>query len=90
MGVNRRAAKRDSNERPIIDALHAAGCSVQQLSVKGVPDLLVGFQGHNYLMEVKDKTGKLTPDETIWIGHWDGQVRIVRSIEDALKVINRE
>lgn len=89
MGVNRRAAKRDNNERPIIDALRTAGASVEQLSKKGVPDLLVGFQGRTYLMEVKDTKGKLTPDEDTWIGAWKGNVYIVRSIEEALEVIGR-
>ncbi len=89
MAVNRRAAKRDSNERPIIDALRTAGASVEQISKKGVPDLLVGFQGRTYLMEVKDRKGKLTPDEDTWIGAWKGNVYIVRSIEEALEVIGR-
>ena len=87
MSVNRRAARRDGNEKSIIDALRAAGCSVQALSAKGVPDLLVGFQGRTYLMEVKTPRGKLTTDEEAWIGNWQGQVRIVRSIEEALGVV---
>lgn len=89
MAVNRRAAKRDGNERPIIDALRAAGASVEQLSKKGVPDLLVGFQGQTFLMEVKEKKGKLTPDEDTWIAAWKGKVHIARSIEEALGVIGR-
>lgn len=89
MAVNRRAAKRDGNERPIIDALRAAGATVEQLSKKGVPDLLVGFQGQTFLMEVKESKGKLTPDEETWIAGWRGQVYIVRSVEQALEIIGR-
>jgi hypothetical protein len=75
MGVNRRAAKRDNK--------------------KGVPDLLVGYidpftgKRTNALMEVKDKKGKLTPDEETWITAWEGSVHIVRSIEEAFEVIGR-
>lgn len=43
MSIHRQAAKRDANEPEIIAALKAAGCSVQQLSGKGIPDLLVGM-----------------------------------------------
>lgn len=95
MGLKHYAARRDLNERPIIDALKAAGCTVQQLSIKGCPDLLVGCRDFdtglrvNYLMEVKGEKGKLTPDELAWIEAWNGQVHIVRSPEQALKIIGR-
>ncbi len=89
MGVNRRAAKRDTNEPEIIQALRAAGATVEQLSKKGVPDLLIGFQGSTYLIEVKTAKGKLTPDESTWIEKWNGPVHIVRTIEEALRVLGR-
>jgi len=58
----RRAAKRDANERGIIDALERAGCQVWQLSQRGLPDLLVVRAGVIYLLEVKDEIhGRLTP-----------------------------
>lgn len=47
------ARMRDTNERPIIEALRAAGATVTQLDGKGVPDLLVGFRGQTFLLEVK-------------------------------------
>ncbi len=89
MSINRRAAKRDANEPEIIKALRAAGATVEQLSEKGVPDLLVGFMGSTYLMEVKTPKGKLTPDQTTWIDLWQGQVHIVRTVEEALRIIGR-
>jgi hypothetical protein len=79
--------KRDGNEKPIIAALRAVGASVQQISMKGAPDLLVGWNGQNYLMEVKQGKNPLTPDECTWHDQWCGQVEIVRSEEDALRVI---
>lgn len=100
MSIHRQAAKRDANEPEIIAALKAAGCSVQQLSGKGVPDLLVGcpVMGRNYifhdqlinlLMEVKAPKAKLTEDQATWHSEWLGQVIIVRSIEDALAAVGR-
>lgn len=53
MSIHRRAARRDSNEDAIVDALIAAGASVTRLSAEGVPDLLVGIAGQTYLLEVK-------------------------------------
>jgi hypothetical protein len=44
---------RDKNEREIVDALRKAGATVTQLNEKGVPDLLVGYAGRTYLLEVK-------------------------------------
>ena len=80
-------AKRDINEAQIVAALRAAGASVQHLSAPGVPDLLVGFREQNYLMEVKQAKGKLTPTEQQFADDWRGQTVIVRCVDDALRVI---
>lgn len=91
----RKAAKRDKNEREIIETLTAIGCTVQQLSAKGVPDLLVGFQDPetgqptNLLMEIKDKGGTLTPDQVAWINTWEGQVYVVYTVQEALLAVGR-
>lgn len=95
MSLRRLAAKRDANEREIIEALVRAGASVQQLSVKGCPDLLVGFvdpftgEPITTLMEIKGDKGHLTPDEAEWIQDWRGQVYIIHTVEQALEVIGR-
>lgn len=89
MNVKRIAAKRDLVEPEIITALRAVGATVQPLSAKGCPDLLVGYKGVNYLLEVKTGKAKLTEDEQTWHILWQGQVTIVRSVEDALAIIGR-
>ena len=49
-----RPARRDANERVIIDALLRAGCIVHQLDADSLPDLLVGTpDGRWVLLEVK-------------------------------------
>lgn len=82
--------KRDANHAAIKDALKAVGCSVLDLADvgRGCPDLLVGYAGHNWLMEVKDGANKtLTEDESRFALLWRGQCAIVRTVDEALMVI---
>ena len=87
MSIKRRAARRDANEELIVACLQAAGATVCRLSDKGVPDLLVGYQGVNLLLEVKGVKGKLTPDEQDWHQSWRGQAVIVRTAEEVIKLL---
>lgn len=57
MSLHRRAARRDDNEPPIIEALEAIGAEVRQLSGARVPDLLVGYRGATFLLGVKKPAG---------------------------------
>ena len=90
-----RAAKIDANHEQVVSALRAAGASVQSLAGvgKGVPDLLVGFQGKTLLMEVKDgrKTPserRLTDDQVRWHGAWNGgPLAIVDGVDAALRML---
>jgi hypothetical protein len=91
----RRAAKIDDNQRSIVDALRAIGASVQTLAPvgQGCPDLLVGYKGHNYLLEVKDgnkvaSARRLTPLQEVWHRQWAGSpVAVVRSPDEALALL---
>ena len=86
--AGRIAAKRDANEAEIISTLREHGATVQPLSGKGVPDLLVGVNSVTVLAEVKSDTGKLTVDQESWHGNWAGSpVYILRSREDALSLV---
>lgn len=49
----RRAARRDENEPEIVQALEAVGATVERLTGDGLPDLLVGWRGQMWLLEVK-------------------------------------
>lgn len=86
--------KVDSNQTRVVKALRELGATVQHLHAvgKGCPDLLVGYKGGNYLLEVKDgekaeSQRKLTPDQVIWHYDWKGQVAIVTSPRDAIDKI---
>jgi hypothetical protein len=87
--MTRRAHKVDGNQAEIVAALRAVGATVQILSAvgDGCPDILVGRNGRNYLMEIKVPGGKLTPDQVEWHCGWRGRARIVESKRDALKAL---
>jgi len=91
----RRAAKVDANQTEIVNALRQVGASVQSLAStgKGCPDLLVGFRGVNWLLEIKDgrkvrSARKLTEDQVVWHQTWRGKVYIVESVDQALNLLN--
>lgn len=90
----RRAARVDDNQAAIVKALRSVGASVQVLSSvgEGVPDLLAGRRGVNYLLEVKDgdkplSAQKLTEAQEHWHQSWAGEVRTVRSVGEALRAV---
>lgn len=85
-------AKSDANQPKIVAALRQAGASVQDLHRVGkdCPDLLVGFRGINFIIEIKVLGGKLTPGQALWHMKWNGSVSIAWSIEDALRIIGVE
>jgi Holliday junction resolvase len=90
-----RAARTDANHIQVVSALRAAGATVQSLAAvgKGVPDLLVGHQGHTLLMEVKDgdkspSQRKLTEDQLKWHREWNGgTLAVVDGPEAALRAL---
>jgi hypothetical protein len=96
-----RAARIDANQPDIVAALRKAGCTVQPLHAvgDGVPDLLVGRDGRNYLIEVKDgrkppSSRRLTPVQKRWHNGddkkrpaWAGQVAIANNVDEALRIV---
>lgn len=88
MSLHRRNPKRDANEREIIDALKQIGCTVKQLSAKGIPDLLVGFRGKNFLIEVKQPNGSLTSDQKEFHACWFGTIHVVTTVDEAIRIVS--
>lgn len=89
----RRAARRDDNEREIIDALKKAGAYVKQINDDGSFDLLVWFNNKCLLLEVKDgkkppSARKLTEAEQKFHDEYPGDnLFIVNSVEEALSLL---
>ena len=89
-----RAKRVDANQADIVEALRKVGALVAVTSAvgNGFPDIVVGYSGGLYLMEIKDGTKppsatKLTKDEVAFHAKWTGYVHIVYSLDDALRVI---
>ena len=85
----RRDAKIDLNQPAIVDALRKVGVSVVSLASigQGCPDLVAAKGDKCWLIEVKGPKGKLTKDQERFILNWAGVVHIVRTVDDALKLV---
>ena len=88
----RRAAKVDANQGDMVAALRKLGFTVEPLHAVGggVPDLMLGRGGRNYLVEVKDgskppSARKLTPAQVDWHAAWRGSVHVFADIETAIE-----
>jgi hypothetical protein len=89
----RMAARRDDNEDEVVGALEACGAHVEKINDSGRFDLLVYYNGHTLLMEVKDgrkppSARRLTPAEQKFHDRWPGDnLYVVTSVGDALEVL---
>jgi hypothetical protein len=83
----RRAARVDANQEAIVSALRAADAYVW---IIGLPiDLLVGYKGHTFLMEIIDGPKKrLTKLQADFFENWSGSTLCrVDGPEAALRMI---
>jgi len=87
-------SRADNNQKQIVTMLRQVGADVIILSQvgQGCPDLLVGWQGKNYLIEVKNpdtnKRGKLTKKQTILHSKFRGKIDVIYTWEQALNLLN--
>lgn len=89
-----RAARVDDNQAVIVAALRAVGASVTPVHMvgKGFPDVVCGYLGVNYLIEIKDgdkppSARRLTPAEADWHRDWRGSAHVVCNVSEALAAI---
>ena len=85
----------DSNHAEIIKALR----KIPNLSVfsthevgKGFPDIVIGYKGINYLIEIKDgnkppSARKLTDAELKFHNNWHGQIKIITNLDEVLNLL---
>ena len=83
----RHAARIDANQAQIVSALRAAGAYVWIISLP--VDLLVGYKGHTFLVEVKTNAKKrLTALQDDFFNNWSGSTLArIDSPEAALRMI---
>ena len=89
----RHKASLDANHTEIVAGLRHIGATVVDLAKvgKGCPDLLVGWRGKTYLMEIKTKTGHMRATQEQFFRSWTGgHVAVVRSFDDAYTVLTME
>jgi len=69
----RRAARVDANQEQIVSALRGAGAYVW---IIGLPvDLLVGYKGYTFLVEIKtDSKKRLTKLQADFFENWTGSI----------------
>lgn len=96
MSKHRRAAKVDANQGEIVTALRAIPGVTVQL---GMDDILIGYRGVNYWIEIKEPdsvstvTGEVRPScikdsQHKLVAEWKGQYDICHDIGQILKIIN--
>ena len=85
-------SKVDANQPEILKGLKKLGISYKPVhQIKGFVDLCVGYKGITYIFEIKpDKSKKLTPKEQEFVDGWQGQYKVVYSLEDILEAISYE
>lgn len=90
----RQRARKDDNQTDIVAGLRQIGATVwltHQLG-DGAPDIVVGFRGVNYMLELKDGSKPpseqlLTAEEARFGYLWKGQYAVVHSFAEAVLVI---
>ena len=93
--MKRPITKLDANHTEIISALKGVyGVTVADTAGvgHGFPDIVVGYRGKNFLIEIKDgakppSDRKLTPSQSIFHGRWRGQVAVVTNVDEALTLV---
>jgi hypothetical protein len=96
MSKNRYSARADANQPDIVKKLRAIGATVQT----GMDDILIGYRGRNWWVEIKDPTKTLNQDGSWKAGalkesqkklqkEWRGQYLVAHSFEDIMEVITQ-
>ncbi len=90
----RTASRVDANQPAVVKALRAIGASILYThQLKNCFDILVGYRGRTFLMEIKDpaqppSARQLTPGEAEFRDTWRGSpYHIVYSPEQAIAII---
>jgi len=88
-------ARKDANHTEIVKNFRELGASVLDTAQlgKGAPDILIGYQGHNVAIEIKDGSKPpsarlLTTDEAKFHDEWQGWIEIVYTVDDVIRIIS--
>jgi hypothetical protein len=81
--------RKDDNHDAIVRACRQAGLLVEDVHNGGLCDILIGFRGHLYAVEIKapGKRKALTPKQKEKRLLWETYVFIVESAEELIKTL---
>lgn len=91
-----RRGSRDRNHGELSKAFESLGCSVADLSLLGLPgwpDVVVGVQGRNHLVEFKNPETRygragLNPDQQAFSRDWrGGKLFMVSTVDEAAALV---
>ncbi len=85
--MTRWARKKDSTHQAVLEALRAYGWSI--LDISRAPlcvDLVIAKADRVVLVEVKDRTGKLTEAQKLLLSSWPGETAVLRSLDDVARL----
>jgi hypothetical protein len=92
-GGTLRRAKIDANQPEVVKAFRRCGFTVVCTHTvgNGFPDLVVARHGWTALIEIKDgskckSARKLTPDEEKFHREWPGEIHIIESPDDVVRL----
>jgi len=81
------ARRKDGPHAIVLQALRAYGWSVMDVSRAPLCiDLVIAKAGRVVLVEVKDRTGKLTDGQKLLLSSWPGETAVLRSLEDVARL----
>lgn len=90
----RKHGRTDANQSAIVQLFREMGCSVWVTSSagNGAPDIVIGANGKNVLVEIKDGNKapfaqRLTSAEQKFHDEWRGDIRIIKTEMEALQLI---
>lgn len=77
----------DGNARLIVETLQAHGLTWEPL---GRPvDGAAGYAGRTYLLEIKQRHGKLRDSQAKFLARWTGHCEVIRSVDEATAFVAR-
>lgn len=94
--MNRRysrvAAKVDANQKELVSRINNEIYGATAVSIGKPLDILVGFQGRNYLIEIKNPDGKdmrgpSWETQKAFMASWEGQSAVCRTFDDVIATL---
>ena len=88
-------ANTDKNQKMLVAHARTLGASVAVTSGvhKGFVDVVIGYQGKNYMVEIKNdkqppSKQRLTDHQVKFHDEWNGQICVVKNVDELEELLN--